>query len=132
MPVTDPIADMLIRIKNAARVRRDQVDMPAGKFKLELAKVLKAEGFIKNYKLIQAEKKDQLRIFLKYDSKKRSAILGLERVSKSGRRVYVGAGEIPEVRGGLGVMVLSTNQGLFTDQQAKKMNLGGELICKVW
>ena len=132
MAVTDPIADMLARIKNGIMNKQEQVDLPNSKLKLELAKILKAEGFIKNYKVIQADKKDQLRIFLKYDGKKQSAIIGLERVSRSSRRMYVAATEIPEIRGGLGVMILSTNQGLVTDQQAKKLNVGGELICKVW
>jgi len=130
--MVDPIADMLTRIRNGIRVRREQVDMPSSKLKLELARILKAEGFIKNYKVIQADKKDQLRIFLKYDDKKQPAILGLERVSRSSRRVYVGARDIPSVRGGLGLVILSTNQGLVTDEQARKLNAGGELICKVW
>ena len=132
MSMTDPIADMLTRIKNAIHVRRDQVDMPASKFKLELAKVLKAQGYIKNYKLIQADKKDQLRLFLKYDDKKQSAILGLERVSRSSRRQYVPARDIPQVQSGLGVMIISTSKGLLSDEEARKANLGGELICKVW
>ena len=132
MALTDPIADMLARIKNGISNKQEQVDLPNSRLKLELAKILKAEGFIKNYKVIQADKKDQLRIFLKYDGKKQSAIVGLERVSRSSRRMYVGATEIPTIRGGLGVMILSTNQGLVTDQQARKLNVGGELICKVW
>jgi small subunit ribosomal protein S8 len=130
--MADPIADMLTRIRNGLRIRREQVDMPSSKFKLELARILKAEGFIKNYKLVPVDQKEQLRIFLKYNEKKQPAILGLERVSRSGRRVYVSARDIPSVRGGMGVVILSTNQGLVTDGQARKLNLGGEIICKVW
>jgi len=132
MAVTDPIADMLTRIRNGLMSKAEQVDVPSSKVKLEVARILKAEGFVKNYKVIQADGRDQLRIFLKYNEKKQPAILGLQRVSTSGRRVYVGCDEIPLVRGGMGVIILSTNKGLLTDQQAREQKLGGELICKVW
>ena len=132
MAMTDPIADMLTRIRNALQARHEQVDIPASKFKLEMARILKSEGFIKNYKVISTEQKDQLRVFLKFDSQKHPAILGIEKLSKSGRRMYVSVDEIPSVRGGLGVTILSTNKGLVTDKQAKEMKVGGELICKVW
>jgi small subunit ribosomal protein S8 len=132
MAMTDPIADMLTRIRNAMTARHEQVDIPSSKIKLELARILKAEGFIKNYKVIQAEPQDQLRVFLKYDNQKHSAILGIEKLSKSGRRMYVSVEEIPSVRGGLGMIILSTNKGLVTDKQAKELKVGGELICKVW
>lgn len=132
MVMTDPIADMLTRIRNALMARQEQVDIPSSKIKLEVARILKAEGFIKNYKVIQAEKSDLLRVFLKYDSQKHPAILGIEKISKSGRRMYVSVEDIPSVRSGLGVVVLSTNKGLLTDKQAKEMKVGGELICKVW
>ena len=132
MGMTDPIADLMIRIKNALKSRMEQVDIPASKVKLELAKILKAEGFIKNYKVIQGTPKDYLRVFLKYGEAKQPAILGLERISRSGRRVYVGNEDIPNLRGGLGVIILSTNKGLVTDKQAREMKVGGELIGKVW
>jgi len=132
MVMTDPIADMLTRIRNAILVKKDQVDLPSSRFKLELARILKAEGYIKNFKIIQEEKKESLRIFLKYDEQKKSVILGLEKISTPGRRSYVAADEIPTVRKGMATVILSTNQGLMTDKQARSQKLGGEVICKVW
>lgn len=132
MVMTDPIADMLTRIRNAIQAKKEQVDMPASRFKLELARILKAEGYIKNFKLIQEDKKDTLRIFLKYDEDNNPAILGLQKVSTCGRRLYVPVDKIPVLRKGMGVVILSTNKGLLTDKQARKQNLGGEVICKVW
>lgn len=132
MVMTDPIADMLTRIRNAIQARKEQVDIPANRFKLELARILKAEGYIKNFKQIEENKKEFLRIFLKYDDQKKSAIQGIEKISTPGRRVYVGVDEIPVVQKGMGIIILSTNQGLLTDKQARKQNVGGELICKVW
>jgi len=132
MVMTDPIADMLTRIRNALMAKHEQVEMPSSKIKLEIARILKAEGYIKNFKVIQEGRKEYLRIFLKYDEEKRPAIAGLERVSKPGRRVYVGVEDIPSVRRGLGIAILSTSKGVLTDQQARKMRIGGEVICKVW
>ncbi len=132
MVMTDPIADMLTRIRNALMAKHEQVEMPSSKIKLEIARILKAEGYIKNFKVIQEGRKEYLRIFLKYDEEKRPAIAGLERVSKPGRRVYVGVEDIPSVRRGLGIAILSTSKGVLTDQQARKMRVGGEVICKVW
>ena len=132
MVMTDPIADMLTRIRNALMAKHEQVEMPSSKIKLEIARILKAEGYIKNFKVIQEGRKEYLRIFLKYDEEKRPAIAGLERVSKPGRRVYVGVEDIPSVRRGLGIAILSTSKGVLTDQQAQKMRIGGEVICKVW
>ena len=132
MVMTDPIADMLTRIRNALMAKHEQVEMPSSKLKLEIARILKAEGYIKNFKIIQEGKKEYLRIFLKYDEEKKPAIVGLERVSKPGRRVYVGVEGIPSVRRGLGIAILSTSKGVLTDQQARKMRVGGEVICKVW
>jgi len=132
MVMTDPIADMLTRIRNALIAKHEQVEMPSSKIKLEIARILKAEGYIKNFKIIQEGKKEYLRIFLKYDENKNPAIAGLERVSKPGRRVYVGVDDIPLVRRGLGIAIVSTSRGVLTDQQARKMRVGGEVICKVW
>ncbi len=132
MVMTDPIADMLTRIRNALIAKHEQVEMPSSKIKLEIARILKAEGYIKNFKIIQEGKKEYLRIFLKYDENKNPAIAGLERVSKPGRRVYVGVDDIPLVRRGLGIAIISTSRGVLTDQQARKMRVGGEVICKVW
>ncbi len=132
MVMTDPIADMLTRIRNAIMVRKDQVDMPSSRIKLEIARILKAEGYIKNFKLIQEDKKESLKIFLKYDEMKKSVILGLEKVSTSGRRLYVGSEKIPQIRKGMGVLILTTNKGLMTDKEARKQKLGGEVLCKVW
>ena len=132
MVMTDPIADMLTRIRNALMAKHEQVEMPSSKIKLEIARILKAEGYIKNFKIIQEGKKEYLRIFLKYDENKNPAIAGLERVSKPGRRVYVGVDDIPLVRRGLGIAIVSTSKGVLTDQQARKMRVGGEVICKVW
>ncbi len=133
MVMTDPIADMLTRIRNALMAKHEQVEMPSSKMKLEIARILKHEGYIKNYKVIQDGKKSYLRIFLKYDEEtKKPAILGLERVSKPGRRVYVGVEDIPLVKKGLGIAILSTSKGVLTDKQAKKLKVGGEVICKIW
>lgn len=132
MVMTDPIADMLTRIRNAIMVRKDHVDMPSSRIKLEIARILKAEGYIKNFKLIQEDKKESLKLFLKYDELKKSVILGLEKVSTSGRRLYVGSEKIPQIRKGMGVLILTTNKGLMTDKEARKQKLGGEVLCKVW
>jgi len=132
MVMTDPIADFLNRIVNAQRVRMDKVDIPASKMKLSIARILKEEGFIKHYKFINDNRQGILRIQLKYDAQRRAAIAGVKRVSKPGRRVYVGCDEIPRVLNGLGIAILSTSKGILTDKQARKERVGGELICTVW
>ena len=132
MSMTDPIADMLTRIRNGKLARFSKVDIPASRMKIGLAKIFKDEGFIKNYKVIKDRKQGILRVFLKYDDNKHSVIHGLERVSKPSRRVYVGATEIPQVLNGLGMSVISTSKGLVTDRDARKENVGGEVICAVW
>jgi len=132
MVMSDPIADMLTRIRNGQTAKFEQVDVPSSRIKLEIARILKAEGYIKNFKLVPGGKKEQLRIFLKYDEQNKPAILGLERVSKPGWRVYLSADEIPQVKAGLGILILTTSKGLLTDKQAKKMKVGGEVICQVW
>jgi small subunit ribosomal protein S8 len=132
MVMTDPIADFLNRIVNAQRVRMDKVDIPASKIKLNIARILKDEGYIKHYKFIHDNRQGILRIQLKYDSQRQAAIAGVKRVSKPGRRVYVGYEEIPKILNGLGIAILSTSKGILTDKQARKEKVGGELICAVW
>lgn len=132
MSMSDPIADMLTRIRNAEKARLNSVDIPGAKLKIELAKVLKDEGFIKNYKFIKDSKQGVLRVYLKYGSGYSSVILGIERVSKPSRRVYVKGNNIKPVLNGMGISVLSTSKGIMTDKTARNSNVGGELICNVW
>ena len=129
--VTDPIADLLTRIRNAAMARHDSVTMPASKMKIPIAKILKDEGFIADYSIIKGEPQRMLKITLKYIDKQ-PAFIGLERVSKPGLRIYKGKGEIPRVFGGLGIAIISTSKGLLTGQEAWTKNLGGEVLCYVW
>jgi len=129
--VTDPIADLLTRVRNAAMARHDSVTMPASKMKIPIAKILKDEGFIADYSIIKGEPQRMMKITLKYIDKQ-PAFIGLERVSKPGLRVYTGKGEIPRVFGGLGIAIISTSRGLLTGQEAWKKNLGGEVLCYVW
>jgi small subunit ribosomal protein S8 len=129
--VTDPIADLLTRIRNAAMAHHDAVNVPASKMKIAVSKILKDEGFIADYSIVKGEPQRSIKITLKYIDKQ-SAFVGLERVSKPGLRVYAGKGEIPRVYGGLGIAVLSTSKGLMTGQDAWKKNLGGEVLCYVW
>jgi small subunit ribosomal protein S8 len=129
--VTDPIADLLTRVRNAAMARHDSVTMPASKMKIPIAKILKDEGFIADYSIIKGEPQRMMKITLKYIDKQ-PAFIGLERVSKPGLRVYKGKGEIPRVFGGLGIAIISTSKGLLTGQEAWKKNLGGEVLCYVW
>ena len=132
MSMTDPIADMLTRIRNAGGARLDKVDIPASRMKISLAKILKEEGFIKNYKVIKDSRQGILRVYLKYNDKQQPLIQGLRRVSKPGRRVYAGQAELPRVQGGLGVAVISTSQGVVTDRQTRKLAVGGEVLCEIW
>lgn len=129
--VTDPIADMLTRIRNAVMVRHDSVLMPASKTKLSIAKILKDEGFITDYAVLRGEPQRVIKIILKYIDNQ-PALLGLERVSKPGLRIYVHRREIPRVYGGLGVALLSTSKGIMLGKDAWRQNLGGELLCYVW
>jgi small subunit ribosomal protein S8 len=128
---TDPIADMLTRIRNATRIKADKVDIPASKMKLEIAKILKEEGFIRAYKILKFKKQGMLRLNLKYTDEK-SIITDLKRVSKPGRRVYVGSLDIPSVMGGIGVAILTTSKGLLTDETCRRESVGGEVLCYVW
>jgi small subunit ribosomal protein S8 len=132
MSMTDPIADMLTRIRNAGGARFDKVDIPASRMKISLAKIFKEEGFIKNYKVIKDNRQGILRVYLKYNDQHLSLIQGVKRVSKPGRRVYAGHEELPRVQGGLGVAIISTSKGVVSDRQARKLNVGGEVLCEVW
>ena len=134
MPVTDPIADMLTRIRNAVHVRHDSVTLPHSKLKLAVARILKEEGFIRDFDLprVQAPAFPTIRLHLIYREGKQPAILGLKRVSKPGLRVYVGKGEIPRVYGGIGLAILSTSKGVMAGRKAWREGVGGELLCYVW
>jgi len=132
MSMTDPISDLLTRIRNATSVRHDRTDVPASKMKLEIAKILKQEGYIRTFKMIEEGPQGTIRIYLKYADDGESVIHGLRRVSKPGLRVYRGVSELPKVRNGLGVAVISTNHGVVTDEQARGLQVGGEILCEVW
>lgn len=132
---TDPIADMLTRIRNANMVLKDHVDVPNSKMKVALAKILKDEGFIKYYKVMRSGKNDpqgSIRVFLKYGPDRERVINGLDRISKPGIRRYVPATDIPRVRGGMGIVILSTSQGIMTGREARRQGIGGEVLCSVW
>jgi len=130
--MTDPIADMLTRIRNANQALLEKVDIPASRLKVEIAKILKAEGFIRAYKLIDDNKQGILRIYMKFGSGNERVILGLRRVSRPGLRVYRKAAQIPNVMRGMGVSIVSTSQGLMSGKVARQRSLGGEVLCFVW
>ncbi|MCJ7605621.1 MAG: 30S ribosomal protein S8 [Dehalococcoidales bacterium] len=132
MTVTDPIADMLTRIRNAIMVRHDNVVLPASKMKLAVARILKEEGFITDYEVVKGKPHREIKILLRYYNNAKPAISGLKRVSKPGLRIYVQKKEIPRVYGGLGIAIISTSSGLRTGQQAWRQGSGGELLCYVW
>jgi len=132
MTVSDPISDMLTRIRNAIMVKHDFVLLPSSRIKLAIARILKAEGFIKDYEVIRDKTHRVIKIYLRYDENSQSAISGLERVSKPGLRVYVQRKEIPRVYGGLGIAIMSTPKGVMKGQQAWRQGIGGELLCYVW
>ncbi|HMA58891.1 MAG TPA: 30S ribosomal protein S8 [Halanaerobiales bacterium] len=132
MNITDPIADMLTRIRNANNVNKDVVDIPASNLKINIAKTLKDEGFIKEYKIIDNYPQNKIRVYLKYGKDDEKVISGLKRISKPGLRVYVNKDEIPRVLGGLGIAVISTSRGILTDKQARNEGIGGEVLCYVW
>jgi small subunit ribosomal protein S8 len=132
MIITDQIGDMLTRIRNAAMVRHDTVEMPASKLKIAVLKILKEEGFILDYELIKGRPERLIKVRLKYGENSKSLISGIERISKPGLRVYAQRYEIPRVYGGMGVAILSTPKGVITGQQARKEGVGGEVICHVW
>ena len=132
MVMSDPIADMLTRIRNAGKAKFNSVDIPGSKLKVELARVLKDEGFIRNYKFIKDKKQGILRVYLKYDEKEIHAIYGLERVSKPSRRVYARSDDLKPVLNGMGIAILSTSTGIMTDKKARAKNVGGEVLCNIW
>ncbi len=132
MSVSDPIADMLTKVRNAAVARHEKVDVPASKIKLEIVKILKTEGYIKNFKKISQDGKNNIRIFLKYDDSNAPVIHGIQKVSTPGRRVYSGYKDMPRVYNGYGTVIVSTSQGVTTGKKAAEKMVGGELICTVW
>jgi small subunit ribosomal protein S8 len=132
MPVTDPIADMLTRIRNANTARHERVLIPASKLKLEIAKVLKGQGYIQKYDLVDDKRHGQIRVHLRYGAEGVPVITGLRRISRPGMRVYVDAKRVPRVMGGLGVSILSTSRGVLGDREARRRGLGGEVLCHVW
>jgi small subunit ribosomal protein S8 len=132
MSMTDPLADMFTRIRNGSKARFEKVDVPSSQLKREVAKLLKEEGFIKNYKMVTDDQKhEMIRIFLRYDEN-RKGIIHIRRVSKPGRRTYARSDRIPSIMGGLGISILSTSKGVLTDKSARKANAGGEVLCHVW
>lgn len=132
MPVNDPVGDMLTRLRNASRARHDKLTLPASKLKVEVAKVLKDEGFIADYVKHDKAPQGELTLMLKYGPDRAPAISGIKRVSKPGLRRYVNVREIPRVLGGLGISIVSTSKGVMVDHEARKQNVGGELICTVY
>jgi small subunit ribosomal protein S8 len=132
MTVSDPIADMLTRIRNAGMARHDFVPVPSSRTKLAIAKILKEEGFVSDYEVLRGKPHRTIKLHLKYDDKNQPIISGLERVSKPGLRVYVEKKEIPRVYGGLGIAIISTAKGIMTGQRAWRRGIGGELLCYVW
>ena len=132
MVVTDSIADMLTRIRNANQMRYQEVSVPASNLKVSLAKILKEEGFIEDYKMVNDDVQGTILLTLKYGQNKERVITGLKRISKPGLRVYAKAGEVPKVLNGLGIAIISTSHGVMTDKEARKENLGGEVLCYIW
>jgi small subunit ribosomal protein S8 len=130
--VTDPIADLLARIRNSSLAEHEKVDIPASKLKVRVAELLKEEGFIKNFRVIEDRKQGILRVYLKYGPGQERVITGLRRVSKPGRRLYVTADKIPSVLGGMGLALLSTSRGVLTDRESRRLRVGGEVLCYVW
>ena len=130
--MTDPIADMLTRIRNGVAARHTKTDIPLSKLKIELARILKEEGYIQNYKSIEDDKQGMLRVFLRRASDGSEVVQGIQRVSRPGCRVYVPKDKIPRVQGGLGINILSTSRGLMTGRQAVREGVGGEILCNVW
>ena len=132
MALTDPIADMLTRVRNAGKAKFNSVDIPGSKMKTELARVMKEQGYIRNYKFLKDGKQGILRLYLKYGSGQSNVIYGLKRISKPSRRVYVKCKDIKPVFNGMGIAILSTSQGVMTDKKARQLNAGGEILCHVW
>jgi small subunit ribosomal protein S8 len=132
MNMTDPIADMLTRIRNGVRVKLPKVDVPASRLKKDIARILKNEGYITNFKVVEDAHQGSIRVFLKYGPGSERVITDLQRVSRPGCRIYCGKGEIPRVYGGLGINILSTSRGVMTGREAAQTGVGGEILCNVW
>ncbi|MCG6921371.1 MAG: 30S ribosomal protein S8 [Acidobacteria bacterium] len=132
MNMTDPIADMLTRIRNGVRARLPKVDVPSSRLKGEIARILKDEGYIANFKVVEDPRQGSIRVFLKYGPGRERVITDLQRVSRPGCRIYCGKGEIPRVYGGLGINILSTSHGVMTGREAARTGVGGEILCNVW
>jgi small subunit ribosomal protein S8 len=132
MSMTDPIADLLTRIRNGQMARHKSVDVPSSRMKVAIATILKDEGYIENFKVVEDERQGTLRLSLKYGSAGEKVITGLERVSRPGRRVYCGKDEIPRVLGGMGITILSTPKGVITGSACRRLGVGGEILCNVW
>ena len=130
--MTDPVADLLTRIRNANIARHEKLDVPASKLKIELARILKEKGFIKAYKVFKDKKQGIIRISLKQTDGEESVITGIKKISKPGRRVYVGKNDIPKVMGGYGIAILSTSRGIYTDDGCRSEGVGGEVLCYIW
>ncbi len=132
MTLSDPIADMLNRVRNAGKAKFNSLDIPGSKIKTEIARVLKREGYIRNYKFIKDNKQGILRIYLKYDRNQKSAIYFLKRVSKPSRRVYVKSDDVQPIFNGTGISIISTSRGIMTDKEARASKVGGEILCNIW
>lgn len=132
MSLTDPIADMLTRIRNALRAKKKEVNVPSSILKVEIARIMKEEGYIKGYKVIEDNKQGILNIVLKYTDNNQSVITGLRRVSKPGCRIYCARDSIPKILNGLGVVIISTSRGIMTDKQCSEQGVGGEVMCEIW
>lgn len=132
MSMSDPISDFLIRIKNAQKARHKSVDAPASNMKKEIARILYEKGYIAKYVIVEDDKQNLIRVFLKYDKNKIASITGIQRISKPGIRRYAGIDNIPRVLNGLGIAIISTSKGILTDKEAKTQNVGGEVLCYVW
>lgn len=132
MGMTDPVADMLTRLRNASSVFHESVDVPASRLKIELARILKEEGYIRDYRVLEDGPRRVIRMWLKYVPPKRQVITGIKRISRPGLRVYAKSDQVPRVLGGLGIAVLSTSKGVLSDREARKQRVGGEVLCYVW
>lgn len=132
MTMTDPIADMLTRIRNANTVGHETVEIPASKMKKAIAKILKEEGYIADFEMIEDDKQGMIKVTMKYGANKEKVISGIKKISKPGLKVYAKAGEVPKVLGGLGIAIVSTSKGIVSDKEARKLGVGGEVICYVW
>ncbi len=130
--ITDSIADMLTRLRNANAARHDSVNVPSSRMKLEIAKILKAEGFLADYQVVERQPQNHLRLQIRYGPKRQQVLTGIRRVSRPGLRIYAKRAAVPHVRGGLGVAIISTSKGIMTDKEARRVGIGGEVICYVW